>query len=200
MYEQIKSNQNMNTHEMNYNHQQNSQFNGGGASDFSHVSPEIQQILQNQILVKCDFESFNKHQQKLTLNRVGSLKTQTFLSGLWNGYLVDVVHFSVPGSKYLFKKQKTQKIVINLTDGLDNQKFALQTMGVDIYNSALANLKIKSATMKVSPVLSGLRYYMHHWFFTSAFIFIIGLTLAISVTIMVLLLILKIVFKVRLRY
>ena len=79
---------------------------------------------------------------------------------------------------------------------MDNSKFALQNIELDIYNSALHNLKIKSATLRVSTVLNGIRYYMQTWFFTSAIAFILTLTMTISCTMMGLLLILKVIFKI----
>lgn len=64
-------------------------------------------------------------------------------------------------------------------------------MKIEMFSIALNQIQIKEAKLKVQTVLSGPRYLMHTYFWSTGFIFISGLTLTITASIMLVLILVK---------
>jgi hypothetical protein len=140
-------------------------------------------------------ESFNKMQEKLIVNRVGSFSETKFIDKFLNNKIVDIVHQLIPFSKYILKNKKYQEIRIKLNENFDNKSFELSSMKIEVFSVMLQNLEVRKAFLKVRTVFSGIRYLMHEWQITSASVFILSLSAILSICSMSSLLFLKTVFN-----
>ena len=104
----------------------------------------------------------------------------------------------MPISKKFIKKQKYTQVSIKLADTFSNSEFPLRNMNIEVYSSIIGQLQVKSAKLSAKTVMTGVRYLMSHWFYTSALSVILGITMTITCVIMVLLLAIKMFFKINL--
>uniref|UniRef100_A0A7S3FVB5 Uncharacterized protein n=1 Tax=Strombidium rassoulzadegani TaxID=1082188 RepID=A0A7S3FVB5_9SPIT len=128
---------------------------------------------------------------------MGSLSPPSQMRDFFNRYLVDLVVYFVPSSKYFLKKKRTQEIKIRLDDQFDNSAFPVQRIKVELFKNDLKFMKVLSATVKVETVLSGLRHVMREYFFTCSISVILALSVSITFVVAALLLILKILLKIK---
>ena len=83
---------------------------------------------------------------------------------------------------------KTQEVTLELFERFDNNDFGTQSLDLEVSNDLL---QFKKATLQVNTQLFGMRYLMHHWFWTTAAIVIIGFSLFFTTCILLVILCIK---------
>lgn len=97
------------------------------AANPDQTAPTDEQIkaLMNQIYLKSSLDSFHKNKDKIYVTRVATMQKRSMLHQFYHRFLIDLIHFFAPGSKWLLKKQLTQTVNIRLIDNFDNAAYAL---------------------------------------------------------------------------
>merc|ERR1712060_400789 len=97
------------------------------------------------------------------------------------------IYSLMPFSEYFFCGT-TQEVSIQIFEQFDNDDFGLQTIDFLVPNEAL---QFKSANLRVTTILSGVRYFMYNWWLTTALVCIFVMTSVFSVSSLFVLLCLK---------
>ena len=132
---------------------------------------------RGNVFVQSQFNSYKKGLKPLVVSRAGYLNPRSNFKLMLRD-LVSLVPFA---SKWM-GCPNTQFITIKIFDKFDNDDFGLESIDFLVPNDAL---QFKQAHLNVKTGLYGVRFLMHDWFFTSAFVVIGCLTLSISIGVLV---------------
>ena len=94
----------------------------------------------------------------------------------------------IPFASYFIPCEPTEKVGIKIFERFDNADFGLESVDFLVPNEAL---QFKSALVRVRTELTGIRYLMQSWFFTTACIFIFSCTFGMSLAAVLFVLLLK---------
>ena len=147
------------------------------------VAMTLHNFERGNLYLQSKFKSYKKGSKPLTLARSGFLDSKSSLT-----IQLKEVLGMLPMSGYVFNCEPTKTVTIKVFERFDNDDFGLESIELLVPNEAL---QFKTALIRVNTELSGIRYLMHHWFFTVACCLIFSATFAISLSAIVIILLLK---------
>lgn len=107
--------------------------------------------------------SYRKQQHPIIFHRISHLEYKS-------NYIVwikDAIKH-IPILNMMCSCEPKQIVSVRLLENFNNNNFRANALKITLTNNSINFI---NALLKIRPALFGLRYYMRHWFFTSAFIF-----------------------------